>query len=149
MSPGPRLRPPGRDLAIDLGTANTLIHARGRGVVLAGQGDARTGARHDPRRAAAVVDVTNGAVVAAASSPAYDPGVFSGGISSTELARLSDPAAGPALTSRLTAETLPPASTFKVVSVPAVVNAGARLDGPKVAAPAVRRIFDAILTLGL
>ncbi|MGW5241347.1 rod shape-determining protein MreB [Monashia sp. NPDC004114] len=35
MSPGPRLRPPGRDLAIDLGTANTLIHARGRGVVLA------------------------------------------------------------------------------------------------------------------
>jgi rod shape-determining protein MreB len=35
MSPGPRLRPPGRDLAIDLGTANTLIHAKGRGVVLA------------------------------------------------------------------------------------------------------------------
>ena len=34
MSPGPRLRPPGRDLAIDLGTANTLVHVRGRGVVL-------------------------------------------------------------------------------------------------------------------
>jgi rod shape-determining protein MreB len=30
----PGLRPLGRDLAIDLGTANTLIHARGRGVVL-------------------------------------------------------------------------------------------------------------------
>ena len=63
----------GRDLAIDLGTANTLIHVRGRGVVLEepsvvavevgtgpsrrrrapGQGDARPGARHDPRRAAA------------------------------------------------------------------------------------------------
>ena len=34
MSSGPRLRAPGRDLAIDLGTANTLIHVRGRGVVL-------------------------------------------------------------------------------------------------------------------
>ena len=62
----------GRDLAIDLGTANTLIHVRGRGVVLeepsviavevgtgrlvaAGtprQGDARPGARHHPGRAA-------------------------------------------------------------------------------------------------
>src|SRR4029453_11317276 len=34
MSSGLRLRPPGRDLAIDLGTANTLVHARGRGIVL-------------------------------------------------------------------------------------------------------------------
>ena len=31
--------------------------------------------------AAVVLDVTNGAVVAAASNPAYDPGVFTGGIS--------------------------------------------------------------------
>jgi rod shape-determining protein MreB len=30
----PGLRPLGRDLAIDLGTANTVIHARGRGLVL-------------------------------------------------------------------------------------------------------------------
>lgn len=34
MSPMPGLRPLGRDLAVDLGTANTLIHARGRGIVL-------------------------------------------------------------------------------------------------------------------
>jgi rod shape-determining protein MreB len=34
MTPLPGLRPLGRDLAIDLGTANTLIHARGRGIVL-------------------------------------------------------------------------------------------------------------------
>ena len=62
----------GRNLAIDLGTANTLIHVRGRGVVLeepsvvavevgtgrarrrrgAGQGDPRPGAGHHPRGAA-------------------------------------------------------------------------------------------------
>ncbi|MDC5695836.1 rod shape-determining protein [Intrasporangium calvum] len=34
MSPILGLRPLGRDLAIDLGTANTLIHAKGRGIVL-------------------------------------------------------------------------------------------------------------------
>ncbi|MDV3223159.1 rod shape-determining protein [Intrasporangium sp.] len=34
MTPIAGLRPLGRDLAIDLGTANTLIHARGRGIVL-------------------------------------------------------------------------------------------------------------------
>ena len=44
--------------------------------------------------AAVVLDVTNGAVVAAASYPSYDPSAFSGGISSTELARLTDPATG-------------------------------------------------------
>ena len=79
--------------------------------------------------AAVVLDVTNGAVVAAASHPSYDPAVFSGGISSAELARLTDPAGGSPLTSRLTAETFPPASTFKVISVPAAVDAGAQLTG--------------------
>ncbi|NUR80564.1 MAG: penicillin-binding protein [Dermatophilaceae bacterium] len=79
--------------------------------------------------AAVVLDVTSGAVVAAASYPYYDPSVFAGGISSAELARLTSPALGSPLTSRLTAETFPPASTFKVISVPAAVNAGAQLTG--------------------
>src|SRR6476646_1182116 len=34
MTSRPWLRPLGRDLAVDLGTANTLIHVRGRGVVV-------------------------------------------------------------------------------------------------------------------
>ena len=34
MTSRPRLRPLGRDLAIDIGSANTLIHVRGRGVVV-------------------------------------------------------------------------------------------------------------------
>lgn len=79
--------------------------------------------------AAVVLDVTNGAVVAAASHPTYDPAAFAGGISRAELERLTDPRTATPLRSRLTAETFPPASTFKVVSVPAAVNAGARLDG--------------------
>jgi penicillin-binding protein 2 len=79
--------------------------------------------------AAVVLDVTNGAVVAAASNPAYDPGLFTGGISAADLARLSDERRGAALTSRITSETFPPASTFKVISVPAAIASGAELDG--------------------
>jgi penicillin-binding protein 2 len=116
---------PGRDVV-------THIDARLQARTEAALADAvaRARAQHQPADsgAAVVVDVTSGAVVAAASYPAYDPTVFSGGISSAELARLGDAAAGAPLRSRLTAETFPPASTFKVVSVPAAVNAGARLD---------------------
>ena len=89
--------------------------------------------------------MTNGAVVAAASYPSYDPSVFSGGISRADLARLTDERAGTPLRSRLTAETFPPASTFKVISVPAAVNAGARLDGTYDCSPNVSvggRVFN-------
>ncbi|MDC5695833.1 penicillin-binding transpeptidase domain-containing protein [Intrasporangium calvum] len=79
--------------------------------------------------AAVVLDVTNGAVVAAASHPTYDPGLFVGGITASELRRLTSEKAGAALRSRVIAETYPPASTFKVISVPAAVSAGASLKG--------------------
>ena len=78
--------------------------------------------------AAVVLDVTSGAVVAAASHPAYDPGLFVGGISARDLGRLTDAQQGAALRSRVVAETYPPASTFKVISVPAAVSAGASLN---------------------
>ncbi len=92
---------------------------------------ARARAEHLPADsgAAVVLDATNGAVVAAASYPTYDPGLFTGGITTAALDRLTSEAAGVPLSSRVTAQTFPPASTFKVVSVPAAVNAGARLDG--------------------
>lgn len=79
--------------------------------------------------AAVVLDVTTGAVVAAASYPTYDPNVFSGGISQSALDRISSPAARVPLRSRLTAETFAPASTFKVISVPAAIRDGASLKG--------------------
>lgn len=106
---------------------------------------ARASGQRADSGAAVVLDVTNGAVVAAASYPAYDPNVFAGGISAAELARLTDPAAGTPLRSRLTAETYPPASTFKVVSMTAAVNAGAALDGRYDCTPNLRvggRLFD-------
>ena len=55
--------------------------------------------------------------------------MFTGGISTAELDRLSDPTRGAPLKSRITTETFPPASTFKVISVPAAVASGAKLKG--------------------
>jgi len=74
--------------------------------------------------AAVVVDVRDGGVVAAASYPAYDPTVWTGGITERELAELTDPKAGTPLVSRVTSSGFAPASTFKAISLPAAVKAG-------------------------
>ncbi|HEY7720150.1 MAG TPA: penicillin-binding protein 2 [Pedococcus sp.] len=79
--------------------------------------------------AAVVLDVRTGGVVAAASHPTYDPGVWTGGITEAELARLTDESAGTPLLSRATSAVFAPASTFKVLSLPAAVEAGNRLAG--------------------
>ena len=86
------------------------------------------GSRRTPR-AAVVLDVTNGAVVAAASYPAYDPKVWTGGITQANLDALRNPAAGTPLVSRVTGATMPPASTFKVVSTTAAAAMGVDLNG--------------------
>jgi len=79
--------------------------------------------------AAVVMDVTNGAVVAAASYPSYRPEVWTGGISVRDLAALTDARAGTPLVSRLTSSVFSPASTFKAISLPAAINAGNSLSG--------------------
>jgi penicillin-binding protein 2 len=79
--------------------------------------------------AAVVLDVRDGGVVAAASHPAYDPTVWTGGITERELATLTDPKAGTPLVSRVTAAGFAPASTFKAISLPAAVAAGNPLGG--------------------
>lgn len=79
--------------------------------------------------AALVLDVRNGEVIAAASAPTYDPSVWTGGISSENYRRLTDPAAGHPLLSRVIGVAQPPASTIKALSVPAAVSAGNALDG--------------------
>ncbi len=117
---------PGSDVVTHL---DARLQARTEAVLAQTVARARRDGLAADAAAAVVLDVTNGAVVAAASNPTYDPGVFTGGISSAELASLSDPARGAALTSRITTETFPPASTFKVISVPAAVASGAKLDG--------------------
>jgi penicillin-binding protein 2 len=88
----------------------------------------RAGQRADSG-AAVVLDVTNGAVVASASYPSYRPEVWTGGISQRDLDALTDPAAGTPLVNRATSSLFPPASTFKVVSLPAAVQAGNSLTG--------------------
>ena len=133
---------PGRDVVTHL---DARLQARTEAALVRAVASARADRPARDTAAAVVVDVTNGAVVAAASYPSYDPAVFSGGISSAELARLTDERAGTPLRSRLTAETFPPASTFKVISVPAAVNAGARLDGTYDCSPNVSvggRVFN-------
>jgi penicillin-binding protein 2 len=92
-------------------------------------GQARGGGFAADSGAAVVLDVTDGGVVASASYPAYDPTVWSGGISRANLDALRDPAAGTPLVSRVTSATMPPASTFKVVSTTAAAAMGVDLNG--------------------
>ncbi|WP_076263119.1 penicillin-binding transpeptidase domain-containing protein [Intrasporangium flavum] len=117
---------PGRDVVTHV---DARLQARVEAALAGAVARARAQKLPADTGAAVVLDATNGAVVAAASYPTYDPGLFTGGITPDRLARLTSEAAGVPLSSRLTAQTFPPASTFKVISVPAAVNAGARLDG--------------------
>jgi penicillin-binding protein 2 len=77
-----------------------------------------------PSGAAVVLDPRDGRVIALASTPTYDPTVFVGGISKTELARLTDPNAGTPLLSRAVQGQFAPGSTFKLSSASAEVMSG-------------------------
>jgi penicillin-binding protein 2 len=79
--------------------------------------------------AAVVIDLADGGIRALASYPTYDPSAWVGGIAPEEYARLADPGSAQPLISRVTEVGLPPASTFKVVTMPAAVRAGNPLDG--------------------
>ncbi|GAB3589840.1 penicillin-binding protein 2 [Angustibacter peucedani] len=79
--------------------------------------------------AAVVLDVRTGQVVAMASYPSYDPRVWLDGITDKELSGLTSAKAGTPLVSRATQGQFPPASTFKVVSLPAAVQHGFDLHG--------------------
>ncbi|GAA2168580.1 penicillin-binding protein 2 [Pedococcus bigeumensis] len=117
---------PGEDLVTNLDAR--VQSAAEKALATAVAGARRRGERADSA-AAVVLDVTNGAVVAAASYPSYDPQVWTGGVGVRELARLTDPRAGTPLVSRVTSAAFSPASTFKVVSLPAAVAAGNSLGG--------------------
>ncbi|NLG23661.1 MAG: penicillin-binding protein 2 [Actinomycetales bacterium] len=74
--------------------------------------------------AAVVLDVTDGGVVAAASYPTYDPSIWTTGVTQTQYDDLTSDASGQPLVNRVVSETFPPASTFKVVSLPAALATG-------------------------
>ncbi len=74
--------------------------------------------------AAVVLDVTNGHVLAMASYPSYDPGVWTGGISAKEYTSLTAPVSNYPLISRAMQGQFVPASTFKIVSASAALQHG-------------------------
>lgn len=74
--------------------------------------------------AAVVLDVTTGEVLAMASAPTYDPSAFLGGISTEEWAALNAKESEYPLNDRAIMSAYPPASTFKVVTAAAGIEAG-------------------------
>ncbi len=74
--------------------------------------------------AAVVLDATNGRVVAMAGYPTYDPGVWVGGITAKDLAKLYSEKAGTPLLFRATQGQFAPGSTWKPI-----VTAGALSNG--------------------
>ncbi|MGN0062828.1 MAG: penicillin-binding protein 2 [Nocardioides sp.] len=78
------------------------------------QTDKVTGRKYEADSGAAVVlETKTGRVVAMASQPTYDPGVWVGGISEKELAHLYSEKAGTPLLSRATQGQFAPGSTWK------------------------------------
>jgi penicillin-binding protein 2 len=74
--------------------------------------------------AAVVLDVRTGAVLALASAPTFDANVWTPAITADDYAALTDEAAGQPLLHRPLQAALPPASTFKLVSTAAALEAG-------------------------
>lgn len=74
--------------------------------------------------AGVVLDVETGGVVAAASWPAYDPGIWTSGVTQAQYDELTDDSGGQPLVNRVIAGTYPPASTFKAVTLPAALRQG-------------------------
>ena len=87
---------------------------------------ARKAGNKAPTGAAVVVDVRNGAVLAMASYPTYDPKIWVGGISTADYDRLLKTKA---LSSNVVQGTFPPGSTYKVVTTAAAAREGYDLYG--------------------
>lgn len=88
--------------------------------------------------AVVVLDVRTGGIVAMASWPTYDPNIWVGGISARDYAGITRKQANYPNQSRATQGEFAPASTFKVISVPAAERAGYALHGSYPCPPAYR-----------
>jgi penicillin-binding protein 2 len=68
-----------------------------------------------------VMDPNTGRILAAASYPTYDPSLFTGGISTADYQRLTDPSAGTPLLDRAIDGEYAPGSTFKLITSSSLV----------------------------
>ena len=117
---------PGRDLVTSL---DVRVQASAEQALATQMAAARKRGWAADSGAVVVLDARTGAVAALASAPAYDPNVWTGGISSRDYATLTDPGPGTPLLSRAIGVELAPASTLKPASVTAAVRAGNPLRG--------------------
>ncbi|GAA4407847.1 penicillin-binding protein 2 [Fodinibacter luteus] len=131
---------PGRDLVTSI---DARVQASAERALATEMAAARTRGWPADSGAVVVLDPRTGAVAALASAPAYDPNIWTGGISSSDYARLTDPKAGTPLLSRAVGVGLAPASTLKPASVAAAVRAGNPLRG-RYGCPASYRIGDRV-----
>ena len=102
--------------AVELELKNSIARARGLGY----RGDSG---------AAIVMDVKTGHVLAMASYPDYDLNIWENGITVKQSKQLYDEKSGVPALSRAIQGTFAPASTFKVVSLSAAIDAGYNLKG--------------------
>ncbi len=117
---------PGRDLVTSL---DVRVQAAAEKALAAEMAKARTGGLPADSGAVVVLEPGTGAVAALASAPAYDPNIWTGGISQADYASLTTASANTPLLSRAIGVELAPASTMKPASVAAAVRAGNPLDG--------------------
>ena len=117
---------PGRDLVTSLDVRVQAAAERALATQIAA---ARTRGWVADSGAVVVLDPRTGAVAALASAPAYDPNIWTGGISQADYAGLTAASANTPLLSRAIGVERPPASTLKPASVVAAVRAGNPLNG--------------------
>ena len=117
---------PGRDLVTSLDARVQAAAEKGLATQMA---KARKRGWPADSGAVVVLDPRTGAVAALASAPAYDPNIWTGGISPADYAGLTAASANTPLLSRAIGVELAPASTLKPASVAAAVRAGNPLGG--------------------
>ncbi len=107
---------PGMDVVLTLDLqVQALLENQLQATVESNEAPGASGVVEDPR---------NGAIIAMASVPTYDPDALVNGISQAEFEELTDPEAGNALLNRAISGEYAPGSTFKVVTALAGLRAG-------------------------
>lgn len=123
---GQRAPVPGRDLrlTLDLDAQAMAEQALADGMALARAGAPGASAAAAPGGSVVALDLRDGAVVALASAPAFDPAALAGRIPAGVWAALHDPAAHAPLTNRALQGLYAPGSTFKPVTALAGLGTG-------------------------